>query len=234
MKNNNLIAHRGLFDNIHTIENTVPAFQKCIDQNIPFELDVQLTLDQKIVVFHDDDLKRLGKKDIVIQEANYEDFKHIHLLDSNAHIPLLSEILKLNQDNVFIDIEIKNTKRIKETVFYLMKELENYHNYSLKSFNPRIIRYIKKHYPSIQCGLLIHSHYDSRFHNFLLKTPFVIPFSKADFLAIHKKLLHQKKYLKLSSKYPIQVWTIKDMNEIEKDKNYTYICNHILDKKNKS
>ena len=225
-----LIAHRGLFDNQKMIENTIPAFQKCIDQSIPFEFDIQLTLDNQLVVFHDDDLKRLAGKNMIIQESTYEELQSIPLLESNSHIPLLKEVLELNQDKVFLDIEIKNTKRIKDTIFYLMKELEPYHHYSLKSFNPRIIRMIKKQYPAISCGLLIHSHYDSKLHNFLFHTPFMIPFSKADFLSIHKKLYPTKRYLNYSKKYPLQVWTIKNTEEI-KDPNITYICNELPYKK---
>ena len=233
MKDVLLVAHRGLFDNEKIIENTLPAFQKCIQQSIPFELDVQLTLDNQVVVFHDEDLSRLANQNIVVQESNYSDIKDIPLLQTDSHIPLLSDVLQKNQDHVYMDIEIKNTKRIDETVSYLMKELEGYHNYSLKSFHPKIVRMIKKHYPDISCGLLIHHHYQSFIHQILFHTPFMILYSRADFLSIHKKLLSQKRYQRLSHKYPLQIWTIKDSEEIDFNKNLTYICNQLpYNKKN--
>ena len=43
-ENNKIIAHRGVFDNESIIENTKEAFQEAIKRNIPFELDIQLTL----------------------------------------------------------------------------------------------------------------------------------------------------------------------------------------------
>ena len=55
-----IIAHRGIFDNVLVVENTLPSFQAAIDLKIPFELDVQLTKDNRLVVFHDDTLKRLA------------------------------------------------------------------------------------------------------------------------------------------------------------------------------
>ena len=51
------IAHRGLFDNQNGIpENSIPAFQKAVDMGYGIELDVQLTTDNKLVVFHDESL----------------------------------------------------------------------------------------------------------------------------------------------------------------------------------
>lgn len=55
-----LIAHRGYYNNKKGIpENSVLVFKKAIDNNYLIELDVRLTKDQKLVVFHDDNLKRV-------------------------------------------------------------------------------------------------------------------------------------------------------------------------------
>ena len=55
-----MIAHRGLFDNhSEAPENSLAAFRKAVDQGFGIELDVQLTKDGKLVVFHDFDLKRM-------------------------------------------------------------------------------------------------------------------------------------------------------------------------------
>ena len=53
-------AHRGLFDNKSDApENSLAAFQKAVDAGYGMELDVQLSKDQKLVVFHDATLKRM-------------------------------------------------------------------------------------------------------------------------------------------------------------------------------
>ena len=46
-----LIAHRGLFNNKTIPENSLAAFRKAKNLNIPIELDVQLTKDKKVIVF---------------------------------------------------------------------------------------------------------------------------------------------------------------------------------------
>lgn len=51
------IAHRGLFDNeSEAPENSIPAFQRAVQQGYGIELDVQLTTDNRLVVFYDETL----------------------------------------------------------------------------------------------------------------------------------------------------------------------------------
>ena len=55
-----LFAHRGLFDPGEGIpENSMPAFERAVLCGYPIELDVQVTKDNKIVVFHDYTLGRM-------------------------------------------------------------------------------------------------------------------------------------------------------------------------------
>ena len=73
MNNNKLVfSHRGLHDNIIP-ENSMPAFEKSIELGINIELDVQLTKDNKLIVFHDSNLKRLTNVDKNIKNCKYKD-----------------------------------------------------------------------------------------------------------------------------------------------------------------
>ena len=56
---NNKIAHRGMFDNIKIPENSLSSFKKALKYNYSIELDIQLTKDNILVVFHDSNLKRM-------------------------------------------------------------------------------------------------------------------------------------------------------------------------------
>ncbi len=221
---NKIIAHRGIFNNKTIIENTKEAFQKAIEKEIPFELDIQLTKDNQLVVFHDNDLKRLANLDINIQNSTYEELKKINLLNSNSHIPLLKEILELNQDKVFIDIEIKESKRWRETVDLLMNELKPYIHYIIKSFDPRIVKYIKKEYSWVYTGLLIHKNYSSKIKEFIAKSKAMIKYCNPDFIAISKSLLKTNYMKKIKSK-TVLVWTINDLLDIPEKDSYIYICN---------
>lgn len=216
---NNKIAHRGIFDNIKIPENSLSSFKKALKYNYSIELDVQLTKDNILVVFHDSNLKRMTGVDKLIQETNYEELKELKLLNTNEYIPTLDEVLDLVNNKVLLDIEVKKTKKIKEITSILNNKLENYTNYVLKSFDPRIVRYLKKN-TDAEVGYLI----DTK-HKFLYSS-FVIKYTKADFLSISKKLLNTKKFQKLKNKYQLLIWTIKNKDEI-KDENIIYICNEL-------
>ena len=55
---NRAYAHRGLHD-AERPENTIPAFAAAAEAGYGIELDVHLTADDQLVVFHDDTLKRV-------------------------------------------------------------------------------------------------------------------------------------------------------------------------------
>ena len=53
-------AHRGLHNNgSEAPENSMAAFKKAVKAGYGIELDIQLTKDKQVVVFHDDFLKRI-------------------------------------------------------------------------------------------------------------------------------------------------------------------------------
>ena len=138
----NLIAHRGVFDNLNIPENSIKAFQEALKLNQAVEYDVQLTKDNVLVVFHDDNLYRMTGVYKKIEDVTFNEISKLTLLNTKEHIPTLKDVLKLIDNKVFMDIEIKSTKKIKTVCDFVMNELKNYNNYSLKSFNPKIVRYL--------------------------------------------------------------------------------------------
>ena len=56
---NTVIAHRGIHDNKEIPENSLKAFKLSIENNLTIELDIQLTKDNHLIVFHDANLKRM-------------------------------------------------------------------------------------------------------------------------------------------------------------------------------
>lgn len=226
-KNMKVIAHRGIFNNKDIVENTIDAFKESIKHNYPFELDVQLTKDNKLVVFHDDDLKRLCSLNIKIKDSMYDKLKTYKLLNTNSYIPLFKDVLELNKDRLFIDIEVKKNSRIKETIDLLMKELSDYKNYSIKSFDPRIVRYLKNNYSFVNAGLLIDNKYKNPFYNTILHSKFILKYCKCDFVSISSKLLDNDNYNKKISNYPLSIWTIKNKKDINYENDIIYICNNL-------
>ena len=224
--NGNIIAHRGIHDNKETPENSLKAFAKALNRNIPIELDVQLTKDNIIVVFHDYSLFRMTGKKAYLQDLTYNELQELYLLDTKEKIPTLKEVLDLIQGKVLIDIEVKNSNSIDKLCRILKEELFNYNNYILKSFHPLIVRKLKKVFPNKEVGFLINDHYSNYLYDRLVTSKVLLNFLKPDFLAISKKLLKTKKFNSLEKKYPVLVWTITDKGELEKD-NKIYICNNL-------
>ena len=54
-------AHRGLHDS-ESPENSLSAFKKAVEAGFGIELDVRLSKDGQLVVFHDDTLDRVTKE----------------------------------------------------------------------------------------------------------------------------------------------------------------------------
>ena len=73
------IAHRGLFDNsTNRAENSINAFAKAVEEGYGIELDVQLTSDKELVVFHDESLLRMCGINKKLRECSYSELKNIN------------------------------------------------------------------------------------------------------------------------------------------------------------
>ena len=71
-----LFAHRGLFTPDQSIpENSMPAFANAVRHGYGIELDIQLTKDKQVVVFHDHTLTRMCGIDLPVCELTYEELQ---------------------------------------------------------------------------------------------------------------------------------------------------------------
>lgn len=229
-----LIAHRGIHNNLDIPENSIKAFNKAINENIAIELDIQLTKDNELIVFHDHNLKRMTNNNSLVEDLNLKEIKQLKLLDTNEHIPTLEEVLNLINGKVLIDIEIKNTKRINNIVNILINNLNSYKGeIIIKSFNPKIIKKLKKITYNYKYGLLIKEKYPKKLQTLIMKSNLILLYCRPNFLAISKNLSKTKRFKKLKNKYQIYIWTIKNTNEIDIYKDYGehYICNNLPYKK---
>ncbi|HHT63427.1 MAG TPA: hypothetical protein GXZ75_07095 [Clostridia bacterium] len=102
------IAHRGIHDNKNIFENTIPAFAEAIKKGYIIELDVSMTKDKKLVVFHDKKLKRLFGIDSYLIDTSYEELAELNFPNTNEKIPQFSDVLSFVDGQVPLLIEIKN------------------------------------------------------------------------------------------------------------------------------
>ena len=233
--NNTIIAHRGIHDNIKIPENSLKAFKLALKQNIPIEFDVQLTKDNTPIIIHDYNLKNMTGINKNVNDLTYKEIKKLYLLNTKEKIPTLEETLKLINNKIPLDIEIKCIKNVTKTCKEISKILDTYQGiYTIKSFNPKVINWYKINKPKILRGLLIHHKYNKKILKPILQSKLNIKYCNPNFIAISKKLLQKKKFQKLSKIYPTMIWTINSQEEINKinNSNYIYICNNLPYKKN--
>src|SRR5262245_45207319 len=98
-----VIAHRG--DTHAALENTMPAFESALKLGVDgIEMDLQLSRDGRVVVFHDDDLERLAGRPGSVSELNWTELENIPLA-SGGRIPTLETLLDLARDRCLLNLE---------------------------------------------------------------------------------------------------------------------------------
>jgi len=151
-----LIAHRGMFSEEENIpENTLPAFARAIEHGFIIELDVAMTKDKEIVVFHDKKLSRLLGIDAYLADMDYEELRELKITGSEERIPLFSEVLNFVDGRVPLLIEIKNEGKVGEMESLVYDQLKEYKGkYAVQSFNPFTLAWFRKNAPEVLRGQL--------------------------------------------------------------------------------
>lgn len=149
-------AHRGLWDLSEGIpENSMPAFRRAVEQGFAIELDVHLTKDHRLVVFHDDSLKRVCGVSGTPESKTLAELRRLSLSGTEEHMPTLQEVLGLVRGRTPILVEIKQPAVHSEICRYLEPVLSAYDGpYLIESFNPMALRSYRKLNPCPLFGLL--------------------------------------------------------------------------------
>jgi len=164
------VAHRG---GAHLApENTIAAFLNALSLPIDaIELDVHMSRDGHIIVFHDNHVHKRTKGSGNILDL---DLPYLRSLDAAArhpggwpepqHIPTLPEVLELARERIQVYIEIKTSKRrrtlgsypnIAERVIELVHEADMINNVLIISFDWQILSAIKSLEPTVETGMLV-------------------------------------------------------------------------------
>src|SRR3954466_13407125 len=103
------IAHRGLHAAFEgRPENSLAAFAHCCALGFPAELDVRLSRDGEVVVFHDRALQRLTGAAGRVEERDAAQLRAPRLLGPDERVPLLAEVLELVGGRVPLLVELKS------------------------------------------------------------------------------------------------------------------------------
>lgn len=152
------IAHRGASG--HFPENTLLAFEKAVKSNCDgIELDVHLSADGQIVVFHDDSVLYNNKKALV-SELSFAEIRTI-ALPEKQFIPLLTEVLDLIDKKCFVNIELKGNNTPKAVVeiidLYIKDKKWTYNHFLISSFSKDLLLETKFLNPEIRLTILTDS-----------------------------------------------------------------------------
>ncbi len=179
-------AHRGLHgDGIP--ENSLEAFARAADAGYGIELDVQLSKDGEIMVFHDYPLTRMTGARGKLSEKTAEELRALRLAETESVIPTLKEVLDLVDGRIPLLIELKGESGDKALCVALDALMKTYKGpYLIESFNPLLLAWYKKNAPDVLRGQLttkITVEQERTARNMLLDTLLLNVITRPDFLA---------------------------------------------------
>jgi len=162
-----LIAHRGA--SAFAPENTLAAFKMAAEQGAGWiECDAKLTRDNKVILFHDDELSRTSNGKGAVKDQNWS---FIQGLDAGGWFgpPYIGEPIPLLESaiNCWIKLGLKANIEIKpcpgrdlETAAIIMEELQRTWPKSkelplISSFSVSALREAKQQAPQFSRGLLL-------------------------------------------------------------------------------
>lgn len=214
-------AHRGLHGADDAPENSLGAFRRAVEAGYGIELDVQMTSDGHLVVFHDMQLRRMCGVDGILTDSTLAHLKTLRLLNSNQEIPTFDEVLALVDGKVPLLVEVKLNTVDTHLTPAVIERLNRYTGpYIVESFVPTSMHVFKKRAPNVTRGQLV-----SRFHwksksapialSLLLSNLCLNFLSRPDFIAYDKTmdktfiLFMMRRFFKVKT----AVWTIRTREE---------------------
>ena len=215
-------AHRG-YHGEGRAENSISAFRAARDMGYGIELDVRLSKDGELVVFHDHTLDRVTGVSGRVVDKTAAELAEIHLSGTEDTIPTFRQVLDLIDGAVPLLIEIKQAPGEDSPVEKLVELLEGYHgDYIFESFNPIALRRLRALAPDVPRGFLSTEYCrEERFRGKLLYwalqgmyTNFLM---RPDFIAYDKNgyAVKNLRYIRKTFDTPLLAWTIQSREEEE-------------------
>lgn len=208
-----ITAHRGASGSAP--ENTLTAITKAISAGAEYaEVDVQETADGRIVLLHDEDLKRTTGFRKHIWETNFNELSDLEAgswFDEQFRgekIPTLEEAIAVCRDKIILNIELKSNgyeEKLAERVVEIVKSERFEKSAVITSFELSLIDTVKKIAPEIKTGLIFY--FMPSFDIFSMSHPV---------LSVHKRNVTKKFINKaVNNGKEVHVWTVNDAPDME-------------------
>lgn len=159
-----ITAHRGY--STAAPENTLYSFEEAVGIGADYiELDVQLTADEQLVVFHDKTIERTTNGKGELSKYTYEELQEFSAGSwfskdgefDDAKIVLLSDVLENFGNDILFNIEIKNHGDVRKTAEKTVEVIEEYgieRSCYITSFSYNALKVVKKINPKIKTALI--------------------------------------------------------------------------------
>jgi glycerophosphoryl diester phosphodiesterase len=194
-------AHRGLHHGTQFPENSFTAFAAALELGSGIECDLRLTADDRILVFHDADARRLCGSPLVIGRSTLADLSRLRL--GEQPIPTLESLLALVSARVPLLLEVKVDGDLWRWVPALRRALEGYDGaYGVMSFDPRLIRLVKTNMPDVRRGLVVRDSLPA------LRRRLALALANPDFVAVERTALGKPWVARRRERMPVYSWTI--------------------------
>lgn len=203
-KNIKTIAHRGYV--AKGVENSIEALEGAAEVGADYvEFDIILTKDNKFVVMHDYNLKRLAGLNKRVQDMNFDEVVGLTIKqgDYTSKIPSLEEFVnKAKELNINLVIELKpHGAEPSNYIDILIDEVKRLklENYKFMSLNSRVMEELETKAPNLETGYVIPLQFGN-FHH-----------SNVDFFVI-EDFSYRDRLVEQARKENKQVfvWTIND------------------------
>lgn len=220
------IAHRGLHQNPAIPENSLAAFARAVEAGYGIELDVQLTADDRLVVFHDETLERVCGDPRKLHELTFAELQELRLFGTEEKIPLFRDVLELIDGRVPLLVEIKPEGRYLTTTRLTDELLRDYPGeYIVESFHPMVLRWLRKNSPDTIRGQLS-THYSREkvvmpgWQRLLLTNLMLDFLTRPDFIAYDRQYPRQFSFRLCRALYkPVCfAWTVRSPKQLEEDR----------------
>jgi glycerophosphoryl diester phosphodiesterase len=146
-----IVGHKGAAG--YAPENTLSSFLMAIAIGCDrAELDVRLTKDDQVVVFHDDEVSKLTNGVGFVSEMTLAELKELDCAQSEK-IPTLQEVIDVCKDKIELQIELKSDGT-PELVNELILKNNIEKQVVITSFSDDLLKRIKQLNPNLKVGLL--------------------------------------------------------------------------------
>lgn len=212
------MAHRGVTHS-GLPENCIQGFRKVVEENYEgVELDVRLSRDKDLVVFHDIRLERLTKSGRgTVRTKTLAELKELRLKSDlvETGIPTLEEVLDIfRHKSIVVNIEIKSEMplrgKIEERVIDLVKSFKMKKNVVISSFNPLVVKKCQKIDDEIKTGF-IYERRLPRLHQRLAKG-LIVDSWHANFQAVSEIIVERAR----KAGCQIYPWTVNEDADIRR------------------